>query len=45
LEQVTHNYETDEYAKDVIAKLVLDSASVSHFTWIDGHLLHYKNRI
>jgi hypothetical protein len=44
LDQLSASYEADEAVKEIITKLVLDSAVVPHFTWVQG-LLCYKNRI
>jgi hypothetical protein len=44
LEEVTQSYEADQYCKDVIAKLAVDTNAVPNFSWNNG-VLHYKNRI
>jgi hypothetical protein len=44
LEQMIHSYESDEVAKSIIAKLVVDGGVVPNFTY-SGGLLHYKTKI
>ena len=44
LELVTTSYAHDVQAQNMIAKLVLDPASVPGFSWRDD-ILRYKNRI
>jgi hypothetical protein len=44
LDQLSASYETNNIVKEIIAKVVLDSADVPHFTWAQG-LLCYKDRI
>lgn len=44
LAEVEASYEKDEHAQAIIAKLLLDSQSVPHFTFSNG-ILRYKSRI
>jgi len=44
LDEVAASYEGDSHAQSIIARLVVNSAVVPHFTWQSG-LLRYKNRI
>lgn len=44
MDEVAASYEGDSHAQSIIARLVVNSAVVPHFTWQSG-LLRYKNRI
>jgi hypothetical protein len=44
LEQVVDSYASNPYAKEVIAKLMVDAEAVPNFTWSQG-VLRYKSRI
>jgi hypothetical protein len=44
LDEIAHSYAQDEFATQLIAKLVVDGTAVPHYTWSQG-LLRYKGRI
>jgi hypothetical protein len=44
LEQVVESYASDPYAKEVIAKLMVNAEVVPSFTWSQG-ILRYKSQI
>ena len=44
LSEVAASYETDSHAQQLIDKLVVDPATVQHFSFRDG-LLRYKQRV